>query len=147
MRNIYFDVDATLISVQGLHLRPHAREVIARLRAHGLRVYLWSAMGDWYAKNAAIKHGLECDGFFSKPADRDDWTLEPHLPEPHFAFDDCEERFIETFDGLIVRPYYDPDPDDDELLRVLDWIEVHPSVRELIVASDADAHQPRSLPP
>lgn len=128
MRNIYFDVDATLISVMGLELRPHAHHVIARLRGAGLRVYLWSAMGDWYARNVAVKHGIECDGCFSKPPEKDTWALPPGAPHPHLVIDDCEDRLIEAFGGAILSPYYDPDPGDTELLRILEWLESHPSL-------------------
>lgn len=128
MRNIYFDIDATLISVIGLELRPHAHHVVGRLRASGFSVYAWSAMGDWYAKNIAIKYGIEFDGHFSKPPEYDTLALPAGAPRPHLVIDDCEDRLVEEYGGTILAPYYDPNPDDGELLRILDWIEAHPEI-------------------
>ena len=55
-KRIFFDVDYTLLGVDG-SLRPGARDVLARLRDDGYRIYVWSGNGIRWRD--IRKHGLE----------------------------------------------------------------------------------------
>jgi phosphoglycolate phosphatase-like HAD superfamily hydrolase len=64
-----FDVDGCLIdSLTGRSLRPGAADVLARLRASGHVVVLWSAGGADYARQRAVEHSIAelCHAFHGK---------------------------------------------------------------------------------
>ena len=92
--NIFFDVDYTLLAVDG-SLRPNTHEVFEKLVADGHRIYIWSGMG---VRTAEVRrHGLD-----------------QHVVD---VFDDYPE-IVGVFGGAVVRPYYFPVADDDEMERV-----------------------------
>lgn len=113
--NVYVDVDHTLILAHGneLHLRPGAREALARLRAAGHRVFLWSAGGASYCERVLALHGLgdAVDGCHDK---------DPRVqPRPDVIIDD-DPYLVEKYGGFAVRPFRVLDPHDTELLRVVE---------------------------
>ena len=123
--NIFFDVDDTLIEPKTRILRPHAKEVIDKLRRQGHLVFMWSGRGKENASDAALWNNLEADGFFRKP----EGLYAIHLREvgiyfrPDFCIDDHDEGLVRVYGGEIVKPYSDIDIKDSELLRVLKLIE------------------------
>lgn len=112
--NIFFDVDLTLIS-PFLELRPHARDVLAALKAEGHRLFLWSAGGKAYAEYIAERCRLQefVEACFSKG--------EPLAVVPEFCVDDHPD-FVTPCSGYLVRPYVGFFHRDEELLQVLHHI-------------------------
>jgi hypothetical protein len=123
--NVFFDVDYTLITWDN-RLRPHVREVFARLRADGHTIYLWSGMGRrWEIVRHFGLHAYVTD-CFEKP-------LHDHvarLPElgvsvyPDFVIDDHEDPVL-VFGGYHIPPALNPLDDDREMLRVYEAIRTH----------------------
>jgi len=66
--NVFVDVDLTLIDANG-KLLPGATEALARLKAEGCHLFLWSTNGADYARKVATLHGLAdfFEGFTAKP--------------------------------------------------------------------------------
>jgi phosphoglycolate phosphatase-like HAD superfamily hydrolase len=116
--NVYIDVDHTILlsTANELHLRPGTREAVARLKAAGHRVYIWSASGASHCHRVVELHGLGewVDGCFDK-----DPAVEP---PPDLIIDD-DWYLVEKYGGFAVRPFRSLDPKDDELLRVLEELE------------------------
>lgn len=111
---IFFDVDLTLVS-PFLELRPHAREVLAALKAEGHQLYLWSAGGKAFAEYIAERCHLRefVEDCFAKG--------EPLSVVPDFCVDDHPD-FVTPYDGYLVRPYAGFFHPDEELLDVLRYI-------------------------
>ena len=55
--NIFVDVDLTLIDASG-NILPGAGEALAKLKAKGCHLFLWSSNGADYARQAATRHRL-----------------------------------------------------------------------------------------
>lgn len=105
----------TLLAEQG-DPRPHAREVLLKLAGTGHSVYLWSTAGEGYAAQAAWTLGV--DDVVSG------CCLKHHPPEGitvDYAVDN-DGGVVEEYGGYLVEPY-GGDPQDSELLAVLDAIE------------------------
>lgn len=123
--NLFFDVDFTLITWD-YRLRPHVREVFARLRAEGHTIYLWSGMGKRW--EIVDRHGLsewvaDC---FPKPL----YNHRQRMDElevsvtPDYVVDDHRE-IVDVFGGYHIREAQTPFDGDEEMLRVEE------SIREL----------------
>jgi phosphoglycolate phosphatase-like HAD superfamily hydrolase len=112
--NVFFDVLDTLLTEEDLP-RPHAREVLCRLKEAGHGVYLWSSGGAAYAAVAAEVLGVSdlVDGCFGKR----------HEPEVgvDFAVDD-NASVIESYGGFRVEPF-GGDPGDEALLGVVEAVD------------------------
>ena len=126
--NVFFDVDDTLILWNG-KLRNHTRHVFERLRAAGHSIYIWSGVGirRWDMRRHDLDHLVE--DYFIKPLDRHHERLEglgvPFTPD--FVIDDYRE-VVDAFGGYHVSDT--PDPDDDQLLDVLEAIEQYARLGE-----------------
>ena len=120
-----FDVDGTILdSLTGSSLRPGTREVLARLRAHGCRILLWSAAGADYARSRAAQHGVEhlFDGFHDKDIrDASGRYVATFLEVPLDAtyVDDRPEDMPRGATVVAVSPYLADDPLDGGLARAL----------------------------
>ncbi len=116
--NIFFDVDYTLLAVDG-SLRPNTHEVFEKLAAEGHRIYIWSGVG---VRTAEVRrHGLEehVVDVFQKPLNDFEAGLEVFNVDvtPEFVVDDYPE-IVGFFGGVVVRPYYFALAGDDEMQRV-----------------------------
>ena len=119
-----FDVDGCLVdSLTGTSLRPGARELLDSL-AGRVRVLLWSAGGDTYARARAAQFQVDhlVNGYFSKEGrDAEGCYTTTHLPlgPGHVVFvDDRPEDLNNELDVLAVSPYLSDDPHDRGLLAV-----------------------------
>lgn len=114
-----FDVDGCLIDLLGgASLRPHARELLADLRASGSRCLLWSGGGAKWAQDKAAQFGLGdlIDGYYGKPSRGADgrWNLD-HIPDydrPAVCVDDSPAEAPLGVRVVGVRPYLAPNPHD-----------------------------------
>ena len=121
--NIFFDVDYTLIDDWNSSLRPHVREVFQRLVDDGHHIYLWSGVGlRW---EVVDRHGLrdlvrDC---FRKPLhNHENERIRLGVPmRPDYVIDDHSE-VVSAFGGFVIRPYYNGNRDDNEMLRVYEDI-------------------------
>lgn len=124
-RTWVFDVDGTILdSLTGSSLRPGVQEVLARLRADGCRVLLWSAAGADYARSRAAQHGVEhlFDGFHDKAVrDEAGRYVATFLDAPLAAtyVDDRPEDMPAGATVVAVSPYLADDPFDRGLARGL----------------------------
>lgn len=115
---IFFDVDYTLLSMDG-SLRPGTRRTFERLVADGHAVYIWSGVGLRTAEME--RHELQdlISGIYKKPIYDFVNGLEslgvPHWPD--FVIDDYPE-IVDTFGGVLARPYFFRSQDDDEMERI-----------------------------
>jgi hypothetical protein len=120
--NIFFDVDYTLISYEGV-LRPHVRDVFQALIQDGHSIYIWSGVG---LRHTVVRtHGLEeyVSGVYIKPlGDHHAMLSRLGVPVvPDFVVDDHRE-VVDAFGGMHIRPYSYPSQTDQEMLRVLSLI-------------------------
>ena len=118
MLNIFFDVDYTLLSMDG-SLRPGTREVFQRLIDDGHRLYIWSGVG---MRTADVqRHELEefVSGIFQKPLENFEEGLETFgvTVRPDFVIDDYPE-IVGAFGGVVARPYYFKAFEDNEMERI-----------------------------
>jgi len=121
----WFDLDGTLIdSVTGMSLRPHAVELLERLRGQGIPVVLWSAGGDDYAARRADQTGIAYlfDAVYSKLG-RDGagrWLL-PQTPERHrpAVFVDDQPDELPALGRAVRVPAYIGPNSRDRALRLL----------------------------
>ena len=119
--NLFFDIDYTLVSMQGF-LRPHVHEVFAQLKKDGHTIYVWSGMGVRW--NVVEAHGLVpyVSGVHSKPIHDYHMAVEmmlrsSELPvKPDFIVDDYPE-IVEVFSGMAIKPYWFQDLKDQEMDR------------------------------
>ena len=127
--NVFFDVDFTLIGLDGT-LRPGAAHAFRRLASDGHRIFVWSGHG---IRGQEIEsHGLDeyVTGFFIKPQE------EFHAGLVRFGVDvlpdlviDDDVRLVNAFGGVLADPYYYPERDDGgmdgvyEVVRVLAHIQ------------------------
>lgn len=133
--NIFFDVDYTLIT-GNYRLRPHVREVFARLTEEGYKVYLWSGMGKrWEVVEQFNLHAWVID-CFDKPLYNHIARLEElGVPmRPDFVVDDHKE-IVDVFGGEVIAPAQTPLDGDVEMLRIYARIrETFPGVVPLAAA-------------
>ena len=119
---IFFDVDFTLIAPDG-SLRPLVHEVFQRIVNDGHEIYVWSGAGIRW--EVIRRHGLRpyIKDCFVKPLSdyRDSFGYLGVHKEPEFCVDDYPE-VIEALGGTAIRPYLEPNPADEEMLRVYDAI-------------------------
>ena len=136
--HIFFDVDFTLITWD-YRLRPHVREVFARLKDEGHTLYLWSGMGKRW--EIVEQHGLHewITDCFDKPL----YNHRARLPElgvsvePDFVIDDHADP-VDVFGGALIQPPHTPLDADTEMLRIYDAIQAFCSAsRAGITAHDA----------
>ena len=115
--NVFFDVDHTLVhTTQAMSaLRPGAREAMARIKAAGHSVYVWSAGGQQYSKRTVERHGLGewVDGCFDKHPRVD--------PAPDVIIDD-DWYLVEKYGGYVVSQYKEVDESDRELLEIVEQL-------------------------
>ena len=111
--NVYFDVDHTLVyPTQTVSaLRPGAREAMARIKAAGHSVYVWSAGGRAYSERTVERHGLGqwVDGCFDK---------HPRVDPPPDVIIDDDWYLVEKYGGYLVSQYKAVDERDRELLEI-----------------------------
>jgi len=114
-----FDVDGCLVdSLTGSSLRRGARDLLAQLAAGGVRVILWSAGGDRYARARAEQFGLDglVDAYHAKSGrDPEGHYATTHLgvgPGPAVFVDDRPEDLAGDLDVRGVSPYLADDPHD-----------------------------------
>ena len=119
---IFFDVDYTLLAVDG-SLRPGARQTFERLIEDGHRIYIWSGVG---LRTADVhRHDLKnlVSGIYKKPIYDFVNGLEllkvPHWPD--FVIDDYPE-IVDTFGGVLARPYFFRSQSDDEMDHIYNVI-------------------------
>lgn len=116
--NIFFDVDYTLLAVDG-SLRPRTREIFEKLVADGHRLFIWSGIGN--RTSDIRRHGLHdlVASVFVKPLEDFEAGLRAFgvTVRPDFVVDDYPS-IVNAFGGAVVRPYYFPSPEDDEMQRV-----------------------------
>ncbi|MEE9286332.1 MAG: hypothetical protein V3V35_11470 [Dehalococcoidia bacterium] len=118
--NVFFDVDYTLIADDG-SLRPHVHEVFQKIKDDGHDIYIWSGVGiRWEVVN---RHNLRqyIETCYLKPlSDYKETLIELGVEViPDFVVDDHSGVPL-AFGGVVVRPYYTANENDDELLRVYD---------------------------
>lgn len=116
--NIFFDMDYTLLGVDGT-LRPNAREVMQRLKEDGHTLYVWSGVGIRWAE--VREHQLESlisDCFLKPLDDYVEATAQQNLPVmPDLVIDDYPE-VPAALGGIWVRPYLFHTTSDNEMERV-----------------------------
>ena len=119
---IFFDVDYTLLAMDG-SLRPGTRQTFEKLIEDGHKIYIWSGVG---LRTREIEgHDLQdlVSGIYKKPIYDYVNGLEllqvPHWPD--FVIDDYPE-IVDTFGGVLARPYFFRSADDDEMERIYDII-------------------------
>lgn len=120
--NIFFDVDFTLITWD-YRLRPHVKDVFARLVAEGHTLYLWSGMGKrWEVVEQFALHEWVTD-CFDKPLYNHHARLEELGVSvwPDFVIDDHAEP-VDAFGGALIQPPLTPLETDTEMLRIYDAI-------------------------
>jgi hydroxymethylpyrimidine pyrophosphatase-like HAD family hydrolase len=59
IRHVCFDLDNTLVDDTGHHLRPAMRELLGSLRAHGIRLSLWTASTKERTQEILREHRIE----------------------------------------------------------------------------------------
>ena len=116
--NIFFDVDYTIISAYGL-LRPGVKECFQQLIDDGHTLHIWSGVGlRWHEVR---HHQLESliAGVYIKPISnyRKEWERQGIGVTPDLIVDDHQE-IVQTFGGIVVRPYFYPDDRDREMEAV-----------------------------
>ena len=113
--NIFFDVDSTLLAMDG-SLRPGSRDTFEQLIEDGHTIYIWSGVG--IRTREIEKVGLIdlVEGLYQKPIeDFDDGIEKFGVPlRPDFVIDDHPE-IVRNFGGVLIRPYYFPTREDEEM--------------------------------
>ncbi|MBI2935437.1 MAG: hypothetical protein HYY31_01290 [Chloroflexi bacterium] len=118
MKRIFFDVDQTLLysSGNGWSLRPGVHEVFSQLKARGFDIYIWSATGKPHCERLVDTYGL--GDYVTECFDKDgNLSLKPDL------IVDDDWFLVEKYSGIQVTAYRQPDPEDQELFRVLATLE------------------------
>ena len=116
--HIFFDLDQTLISYNGL-IRPHANEVIDQLKSDSHDVFIWSGVGVRVEEVRNLGLLEKVNGVYAKPTDRFERGLtELQIPVRPDAVVDDHEEIVNHFGGVVVRPYFWPDDTDIEMHRV-----------------------------
>ena len=104
--NIYFDVDYTLIAMDG-SLRPGTTEVFEELINDGHSIYIWSGVGMRTDDIERLGLSKFVSGIFVKPITEYEVGLKRFSvsPRPDFVIDDHRE-IVEAFGGVHIEPYY-----------------------------------------
>jgi len=123
--NVFFDVDYTLIADDG-SLRPYVHEVFQKIKDDGHNIYIWSGVGiRWEVVN---RHNLReyIETCYLKPlSDYKEALIDLGVDVmPDFVIDDHSGVAI-AFGGVVVKPYYTRNPDDEEMLRVYDELKTY----------------------
>ncbi len=116
--HIFVDVDHTIVvaTPEGPALRPHVHHALARLRAAGHALHLWSAGGAAYCATVAERYGLH--PYLEGCHDKDPRVV----PRPDFIVDD-DAYLVSKYGGYAVAPYRAVDPDDRAFLDLLAALE------------------------
>jgi hypothetical protein len=142
--NIFFDVDYTIIGMDG-SLRPGTAEVFEQLVARGHDVYVWSGMGVRWDEVRA--NGLEpfVKGVYRKPlADYRAALASLGVPVvPDFVIDDYPE-IVSVFGGVCIKDYVYRHQQDEEMYAVLARIDAHQAPAPEPRSPAADAEPGRS---
>jgi hypothetical protein len=128
-----FDVDGTLVgSIRSEILRPGAIELLTELNRRGVRVVLWSAGGDDYARRVAQRHGIDhhFSAFYAK-AGRDSFA---RYTVDHFAEIDRPSVFVDDVpidlpvgaSVVAVQQFMGNNPYDGALAVVLSQLAIEP---------------------
>jgi len=116
--NIFFDIDQTLISHNGL-IRPLAAHVIDRLISESHVVYIWSGLGVRVEEVRALGLIDKVNGVYAKPTERFERGLkELNIPVRPDAVVDDHPEIVDHFGGVVVWPYFWPDETDQEMILV-----------------------------
>jgi len=120
--NIYFDVDYTLIAMDG-SLRPGTTEVFEGLLADGHFIYIWSGVGMRTDDIERLGLSRFVSGIFVKPITEYEVGLERFSvsPRPDFVIDDHRE-IVEAFGGVHIEPYYFRSAEDGQMPELYDAI-------------------------
>jgi len=104
--NIYFDVDYTLIAMDG-SLRPGTTEVFEELINDGHSIYIWSGVGMRTDDIERLGLSKFVSGIFVKPITEYEVGLKRFSvsPRPDFVIDDHKE-IVDAFGGVHIEPYY-----------------------------------------
>ena len=118
MLNVFFDVDYTILGIDG-SLRPGTMDAFKSIKKQGHNIYIWSGVG--VRTYEVSKHGLEslvC-GVFRKPLENFNVEIKkigiPVIPD--FVIDDYPE-IVAEFGGIHIKPYYYKSQPDDYMLQV-----------------------------
>ena len=120
---IFFDVDYTLLAMDG-SLRPMTRQTFEKLIDDGHQVFIWSGVGD--RTRDVERHDLQdlVSGVYKKPIYNYVQGLEllkvPHWPD--FVIDDYPD-IVDTFGGVLAKPFFFRSQDDDEMERIYSIIQ------------------------
>ena len=113
--NIFFDVDYTLMAMDGT-LRPHTKDIFKQLIIDSHKIFIWSGVGD--RTSDVNRHGLSeyVSGVFVKPIADFEIGLKRFkvLPRPDFVIDDHRE-IVEYFGGVHIEPFYFRSSDDGHM--------------------------------
>ena len=104
--NIYFDVDYTLIAMDG-SLRPGTTEVFEELINDGHSIYIWSGVGMRTDDIERLGLSKFVSDIFVKPITEYEVGLIRFSvsPRPDFVIDDHRE-IVDAFGGVHIEPYY-----------------------------------------
>lgn len=118
--NVFIDVDYTLLAANG-SLRPHARELFARLNEAGHTTFVWSGTGIRRSEMEAAGLDGWISGYLIKPLEDFQEVLGKSKPPawPDLIVDDHAE-IVDAFGGMAVAPYFFSNEGDRELRRVAD---------------------------
>ena len=120
--NIYFDVDYTLIAMDG-SLRPGTTEVFEGLLKDGHFIYIWSGVG--MRTDDIERLGLSgfVSGIFVKPITEYEVGLKRFSvsPRPDFVIDDHRE-IVEVFGGVHIEHFYFRSAEDGQMPELYDAI-------------------------
>ncbi|GBD11149.1 hypothetical protein HRbin23_00801 [bacterium HR23] len=120
--HIFFDMDYTILGMDG-SLRPGVQEVFQRLRQDGHTIHIWSGMGVRWGEVRSNGLANLVAGVYEKPLQ--DYRLavqrmveRGEIPRfPDLVVDDYPE-IVSALGGIVVRPYFWPNPNDREMERV-----------------------------
>ena len=113
--NLFFDVDFTLISIDG-SLRPGVHETFRRLIADGHRIFIWSGVGMRTDEIRKLQLEDLVSGIYVKPLEDFEAGLLTFGVDvyPDFVIDDFW-HIVNNWGGVLVNPYYFPSDSDQEM--------------------------------
>ena len=104
--------------MNGREARGVVRDLFARLRARGHRIYLWSGIGvRWEVVERHQLHDL-VETCFVKPLYAHERMLEPLEIDVRPEYVDDHPDLVHVFGGCVVRRYLAADETDTEMERV-----------------------------